>query len=144
MYFVNRSKIEKALDYIDEILHVLDQHTFKTQIEYFGLERMGHLLIEGLIDVGNMMIDGFIMRDPGSYTDIIDILVDQKVIPKEDIHSYLSIIKLREMIVRNYMEIDHGVLRETIVQSKSQLMKFSTHVRTYLDNELGVPHAFFN
>lgn len=29
------------------------------------------------------MIDGFIMRDPGSYEDIIDILVDERVIPKD-------------------------------------------------------------
>ncbi|GAA3319942.1 hypothetical protein GCM10020331_028930 [Ectobacillus funiculus] len=30
------------------------------------------------LDVGNAIIDGFIMRDPGSYEDIIDILVDEK------------------------------------------------------------------
>ena len=33
-----------------------------------------------MMDVGNLMIDGFIMRDPGSYEDIIDILIDEKVI----------------------------------------------------------------
>ena len=30
------------------------------------------------------MIDGFIMRDPGSYEDIIDILMDERVISEED------------------------------------------------------------
>ena len=29
------------------------------------------------------MIDGFIMRDPGSYDDIIDIMEDEKVISSE-------------------------------------------------------------
>ena len=29
------------------------------------------------------MIDGFIMRDPGGYEDIIDIMEDEKVITKE-------------------------------------------------------------
>ena len=29
------------------------------------------------------MIDGFIMRDPGSYEDIIDIMEDEKVITSE-------------------------------------------------------------
>ena len=35
--------------------------------------------MESMMDVGNLMIDGFIMRDPGSYEDIIDILVDEKL-----------------------------------------------------------------
>lgn len=30
------------------------------------------------------MIDGFIMRDPGSYDDIMDILVDEKVVTEEE------------------------------------------------------------
>ena len=30
------------------------------------------------------MIDGFIMRDPGSYEDIIDILMDERVISAEE------------------------------------------------------------
>ena len=37
-------------------------------------------VIESIIDVGNTMIDGFIMRDPGGYEDIIDIMEDEKVI----------------------------------------------------------------
>lgn len=30
------------------------------------------------------MIDGFIMRDPGSYDDIMDILVDEKVVTEKE------------------------------------------------------------
>ena len=56
-------------------------HTFNTY-EKLALERVNYLLIESIIDVGNSMIDGFIMRDPGSYEDIIDILVDEKVMER--------------------------------------------------------------
>ena len=45
-----------------------------------ALERMVQISIDSVLDVGNAMIDGFIMRDPGSYEDIIDILLDEKVI----------------------------------------------------------------
>ena len=47
-----------------------------------ALERIVHLLVECILDTGNDMIDGFIMRDPGSYDDIMDILVDEKVVPE--------------------------------------------------------------
>lgn len=33
------------------------------------------------------MIDGFIMRDPGSYDDIMDILVDEKVVTEKRVMS---------------------------------------------------------
>ena len=30
-------------------------------------ERIGQMLIESSVDIGNMIIDGFILRDPGNY-----------------------------------------------------------------------------
>src|SRR5690625_619114 len=85
MYFVNRSEIEAILKNMDELLNeVKEQNTFSTPLDQLGLERLVHVLIESILDVGNMMIDGFIMRDPGSYHDIIDILIDEKVLPKSE------------------------------------------------------------
>ena len=49
-----------------------------------------------MLDVGNSMIDGFIMRDPGSYDDIIDILEDEKVITTEMSESYKRVVPLRK------------------------------------------------
>ena len=41
------------------------------------------MLIESSVDIGNMIIDGFILRDPGNYKDVIDILELENVISKE-------------------------------------------------------------
>jgi|SRR5690625_236404 len=144
MYFVDREKIEQILQYIDELLYEFHQHSFNSSLEKLGLERMVHMLIESTLDVGNMMIDGFIMRDPGSYEDIIDILVDEKVIPISDQESYKEVIHLRNAVVRDYVAIDHQLLLETMTRSKTKLEQFSTYIRTYLNTELGVAHAFSN
>lgn len=144
MYFVDREKIEQILNYIDKLLHECDQHSFESPLKKLSLERLIHMIIESTLDVGNMMIDGFIMRDPGSYEDIIDILVDEKVIPASHQESYKEVIKLRNMVVRDYIEIDHRLLQEIIVRNKSILDQFSSYIRTYLNNELGVAHAFSN
>jgi|SRR5699024_2921009 len=144
MYFVDREKIEQILQYMDELLHEFNQHSFDSPLERLGLERLVHMLIESILDVGNMMIDGFIMRDPGSYEDIIDILVDEKVIPASDQESYKHVIKLRNEIVRDYLKIDHHLLHETIMKNKEKLDQFSSYIRAYLSAELGVAHAFSN
>ena len=144
MYFVDRSKIDQTLQHIDTILQEMikqDDHTFMQKL---SLERAVHLLIESVLDVGNMMIDGFIMRDPGSYEDIIDIMIDENVLPKQDEKAYKDIIQLRTTIVNDYLNIDHASLKMTVDRHQEKLQKFSAYIRSYLDNELGVANAFSN
>lgn len=145
MYFVNRSEIEQRIDHIDRLLSIVDeQKSFETTIDKIALERIIHIIIEAILDVGNSMIDGFIMRDPGSYHDIIDILIDEKVIPKEDENSYKELIDLRQMLVRDYLTIDNHKMEKVLNAHKDVLQQFSKYIRLYLDNELGVANAFSN
>lgn len=144
MYFVDRSKIEQTLVYIDTLLLEFDKQSFNSTIENLGLERLTHMLIESILDVGNMMIDGFIMRDPGSYEDIIDILIDEKVLPDEYKDGFKEVIRLRNIIVRDYLNINHKQLKKVISTHQQKLKQFSTYVTTYLENELKVANAFSN
>src|SRR5690625_247713 len=101
MYFIDRSKIEETLLYMENLLQTLDEYSFTSFVEQLSLERIAHMMIESTLDVGNMMIDGFIMRDPGSYEDIIDILVDEKVVPEEDQENYKQVIRLCKSLVKD-------------------------------------------
>ncbi|MGY0693251.1 DUF86 domain-containing protein [Virgibacillus sp. FSP13] len=144
MYFVDRSKIEQTLTYMESLLEEVKHHSFASFMEKLGLERIAHMIIESMLDVGNMMIDGFIMRDPGSFDDIIDILIDEKVIPKEDEAAYKKMIQLRKMVVKEYTTINHEQLSNTVLDNVPVLEQFGSYVRHYLDNELGVANAFSN
>ncbi len=145
MYFVNRSDIEKIITYIDKILNQTNiNDSFSNLTEQLSLERFAHVLIESILDVGNLMIDGFIMRDPGSYHDIIDILVDERVIPKADEMAYKQLIDLRQQLVKNYTSIDHLHIYKVFNAHKQTFSQFSTHIRSYLTNELGSAHTFSN
>ncbi|HLR22322.1 MAG TPA: DUF86 domain-containing protein [Pseudogracilibacillus sp.] len=146
MYFVNRSKIEKTLEYFDDIIKVLDQESSFTNsvMNKLALERIIHVLVESMLDTGNMMIDGFIMRDPGSFYDIIDILTDEEVLPNESASSYKALIDARQQIVKEYTETDTTYLTETIQTQIDVVRQFSKYVRKYLDQETGVANAFSN
>lgn len=145
MYFVNRSEIEAIIANMDELLQeVTDQTTFSSPLQQLGLERLVHILVESILDVGNMMIDGFIMRDPGSYHDIIDILIDERVLPQEEEQGYKDFIDLRQMIVQDYLTMDHRKLQAVFFENREVINQFSKHIRHYLNNELGVANAFSN
>ena len=94
------------------------------------------------MDVGNVMIDGFIMRDPGSYDDIIDILVDEKVITPEMDAPLKEVVGLRKMIVREFLEVDDAEIIRVISKNMEALKQFSPKVDAYLTNELGPVSAF--
>ncbi|WP_174614143.1 DUF86 domain-containing protein [Virgibacillus ihumii] len=142
MYFVDRKQIEETLDYMNELLAEVKKHQFGSFMEKLYLERTVHMVIESMLDVGNMMIDGFIMRDPGSYEDIIDILVDEKVVPKSHDEGLKVVIQLRKHLVKEYLSVDHELLEKTLKNHMEKLSEFSSYVRKYLDTELGVANAF--
>ncbi|TQS75992.1 DUF86 domain-containing protein [Ornithinibacillus gellani] len=144
MYFVNRQEIEAILAYMETLLEESKQHRFESKLEKLALERLVHMLIESIIDVGNKMIDGFIMRDPGSYEDIIEILVDEKVLPQDELPHYVAFIKLRDMLVREYHTVNHEQLITAMQRNQQMLGAFNEHITSYLDNELGVANTFSN
>lgn len=146
MYFVDRNKIEEKLQFLDKHLQIFDQMESIEEDIYklLSVERAAHLIIDCIIDVGNAMIDGFIMRDPGSYEDIIDILLDEKVITEEMAKDIIEIIKFRKKLVQEYTEVDHQSLFKTIKANFNSLSLFSGKVRDYLTNELGPVSAFKN
>ncbi|MCA1031624.1 DUF86 domain-containing protein [Bacillus timonensis] len=145
MYFVDRKKIEETLHFLDSIIATFEeQKAWETKMEKLSLERIGHLMIESVLDVGNAMIDGFIMRDPGSYDDIIDILEDEKVITKEDAVELKAIIALRKNLVQDYVFVNSTEVVNVLSEHLSSMKSFSPSVKRYLENELGPVSAFKN
>ena len=68
MYFIDRQKINETLAHMESLLALFEGHEKwnESKVYALALERIAHTIVESIIDVGNSMIDGFIMRDPGS------------------------------------------------------------------------------
>ncbi|WP_342514803.1 DUF86 domain-containing protein [Sporosarcina sp. FSL K6-1522] len=144
MYFVDRNQINDALVHMEKLLGVYEQEKdwAANEVSVLALERIAHVVIESIIDVGNAMIDGFIMRDPGSYEDIIDIMEDERVITTEMAGPLKRVIELRKMIVREFTKVDVQEINDVLAATQKELLAFSDKVRHYLENELGPVSAF--
>jgi uncharacterized protein YutE (UPF0331/DUF86 family) len=143
MYFVDREKIEEILLYLEKLVDLFSKQTeWSTPIQKAALERIFQMMLEAVLDVGNSMIDGFIMRDPGSYEDIIDILMDEKVVSAETGNSLKKLISYRKMLVQMYTKINHPELQTEFAANIENFTVFAKNVREYLENELGPVSAF--
>lgn len=138
MYHVSQKMIEEKLMFLEEITSFYhNQNSWTTYTEKLALERITHIMIELVIDIGNGLIDGFIMRDPGSYQDIISILLDEKVIDDSLAKKLTFIISLRDSIVRDYTNVDHHQVLQTLELSSCALPLFVQNVKRYLKNDQG-------
>lgn len=144
MYFVDREAIEDKLRYLETQTNLLGSKKDWTGsvIEKLALERIFQTTIDAILDVGNAMIDGFIMRDPGSYEDIIDILLDEKVIGKEMEPNLKALLPYRKELVQTYTAIHHEKLQKAVYENLSTIQQFPACVRSYIETELGVVTAF--
>lgn len=144
MYFIDRTQIDRTVDHMEELLALYkeEDHWEEGITHQLALARLTHVLIESIIDVGNSMIDGFIMRDPGGYDDIIDILEDEKVITPEMSDPLKEVIALRKMIVREFIQVDSAQVVAVLNKSLTELEAFAPKVRHYIEHELGPVSAF--
>ncbi|WP_251550137.1 DUF86 domain-containing protein [Neobacillus muris] len=145
MYFVDRDEMENKLTYLEKQINLFEgQYDWLDELSKAALERVAQMMLESVLDVGNAMIDGFIMRDPGSYEDIIEILIDEKVITAETGSGLKVLIPFRKKLVQFYTEIDHLELQEQFARQLPALKVFPKNVRDYLQSELGPVSAFKN
>lgn len=140
MYQVNTEKIEQHLVYLERVLAnispVLASGGVKDELTALALQRALHIALETVADVGNYLIDGFIMRDPGSYEDIVDILLDETVIDAPMADAWKEIVNMRKPLITHYPDVqDENVF--TLLQTHSgMLAAFPNRVRDYLKKEL--------
>jgi len=142
MYFVNRQKIEETVVCYETALRQSKEVTGDPVTTALAMERIGFLVIESVIDIGNSMIDGFIMRDPGSYEDIILILEDEKVIDGPLATSLKKLVALRTLIVRSFTESSMAEIRAVLETEEAELRRFPEAIRRYIETELGPVSAF--
>lgn len=145
MYFVDRQKIGQILDYLEKQLGLFEgQENWDGELLELSVERIIHTSIDSVLDAGNAVIDGFIMRDPGSYEDIVDILLDEKVITETISVQFKKVLPLRKMLVQDFIEVNHQVLLSVFKENIEAFKQFPELVRSYLINELGPVSAFKN
>ena len=131
MYFVNKEKLNTKLNYLQQVITDYPQ----SKDNHYAFERIAQMFIESAVDIGNMVIDGFILRDPGNYKDVIDILELEKVISKDTQVHINKTVDVRKQFVHYYDELDTASLIPLFDETVPYYQQFIEEVIRFLKSE---------
>lgn len=150
MYYVNVEQIELRIAVIPTLIEAcgeLAQQAARSDgsasgrplplLARLAQERVLHLAIELVTDVGSLLIDGFLLRDASSYEDIIEILRVEDVFPEEVVTPLMELVRLRKQLVQDYMTVEGSGLHSLIEQLPVLLPAFESCIRAFMAKELG-------
>ena len=138
MYFVNKEQLNTKLNYLQQLIQGYPSH----KDNHYAFERIAQMLIESSVDIGNMIIDAFILRDPGNYKDVIDILELEGVISKDTQNHINDTVEIRKQFAHHYTELEVETLVPLFDTSIPYYRQFVKEVTQFLKKE-NVPITAF-
>jgi uncharacterized protein YutE (UPF0331/DUF86 family) len=140
MYYVDRNQIEERIRFVPSIIEASERLSLSWDasdpIHVLAQERVLHLAIEVITDVGSLLIDGFLMRDASSYEDIITVLIVEKVFSKDLELPLIQLVKLRKPLVQEYMHFDRHILHPSLKLLPSLLRNWEASVLLFMKQEI--------
>jgi uncharacterized protein YutE (UPF0331/DUF86 family) len=142
MYYMDRKLMERKLSFLTTLGEQAQElaesangaHAPWTSLHGLAQERLLHLAMEAVTDTGHMLIDCFMMRDAGSYEDIINILFEERVFAEEVHAALLELVRLKSALVKEY-EHRMAELHPLLPQLAVTLTAYAVAARTFTKSE---------
>ncbi|WP_018130736.1 type VII toxin-antitoxin system HepT family RNase toxin [Effusibacillus pohliae] len=131
------AEMDRCIGILQKVAAVpADQFRNDTILQAAG-ERALHIALECATDVGNLIIDALIMRDPSSYEDIVQVLAEENVFPQTFTKSFMEVVQFRRILAHEYLQRDVDRLYRMIAEHTGEFAQFQSYVADYV--KLGSP-----
>ncbi|MEW9698435.1 DUF86 domain-containing protein [Paenibacillus sp. SI8] len=142
MYFINHEQIDQRIQFLDELAlscKQLEEHWGQGDsalIQQMAQERVLHLGIETVTDVGSLLIDAFILRDASSYEDIVEIVHGEGAYSETLTETLLQLVRLRKPLVQEFVSWNRTELHPLISKLPAAFQEFAGSVRAFIKKEM--------
>jgi uncharacterized protein YutE (UPF0331/DUF86 family) len=99
------------------------------------VERNFHMAIECCLDIGNHIIAALGFRTPQSYGDVLRVLGEEKILPKEFSEALAQMVGFRNILVHDYLEIDLDKVYKNL-QQLGDFDRFAKHISEFMEKEI--------
>lgn len=95
-------------------------------------ERALHTSVEYTTDIGSLVIDALVMRDPGGYADILKVLVEEDVLPEQWFDAIYGVFDLRARFIREHANVQPVEVRAAIETYAPLFAPFADHITRFV------------
>ncbi|NWF51815.1 MAG: DUF86 domain-containing protein [Nitrospirae bacterium] len=136
---LDRELIEKKLRRIEEFLREISLVKVNT-LEDFDreiivkrfIERNIELAVEQMVDICKHLVSSLDLREPQTYSECMDILKEAGIIENENIETYKSMIRFRNLLIHGYNGIDSSITYGIYRKRLDDFRSFIREVRSFL------------
>lgn len=139
---VDREGIEARLRRLEDCVSELRRirpGTLETYTRDRGLrdrcERNLQVAIQCALDAGNHVIAEEILKSPEDQADILRILASEGILPHGFAERILPMAGFRNILVHEYLRLDHAKVYEALTRGLNDLEEFARHIQSWLDRK---------
>ncbi|MBD0381195.1 DUF86 domain-containing protein [Paenibacillus sedimenti] len=142
MYFINHEQIDQRIQFLEVLAATckkLEEQWALGEgdlVLHMAQERVLHLAIETVTDVGSLLIDAFILRDASSYEDIVEIVHGEGAYSEALTATLLELVKLRKPLVQEYVNWDRELFHPLIPKLPAAFEEFAASVKAFIKKEM--------
>lgn len=137
---IERDKIRQKIQFMRDRLRQLEDVQSMTYEDFMtqpfvldGSLRLLQVMIEAMLDIGSHIVAREGYGIPHTYANVISLLMDNDVLPKDQANIYIDMVGFRNRIVHLYDEVEPEIVYKLISQSLGDFRDFITIiVRRYL------------
>lgn len=129
--------IEQLEDYLNKInnLKNISKESFLSNWkEYQLVDRILHLALETFLNIGEMIISEYNYKKPDYYSDVPKILNENKIISEKLKEELIELAKFRNVLVHQYLYLDHEIIYEHLQNDEEILKKFLENIKEFINN----------
>jgi len=138
VYYVNHARIRDRQRFVHELGGMAKELQDRWEdglLCALAQERLLHMAIEAVTDIGSDLIDGFMMRDASSYEDIIEVLRGEGAVD-EGLARYLTeLVSLRKPLVQEYYAFGRGGRHPLLEDLPVMLREFARQVDQFIESQ---------
>jgi uncharacterized protein YutE (UPF0331/DUF86 family) len=136
VYYINHTEIKEKqafLVWLADSSKLIPTDEQQGILKGLAQERILHLAMECVTDVGNLLIDGFMMRDPSSYEDIIEILKTEQVVDEATADGLFKLVRYRRTLLQEYTSLDREKVHPLMALLPNLLTSFASQTAAYVE-----------
>jgi uncharacterized protein YutE (UPF0331/DUF86 family) len=133
-----RQAVKGMLAHMEEPVKLLEDLASRTddwhkdRLMRLAAERALHIATESMTDAANLIIDTLVMRDPGSYPDIIRVLAEEEVVSQDWFERFEGCLLFRNRLVHKFREVSADEVRDAVQTYASEFSQYIQAVGQYL------------